>query len=237
MSDGYIRLYRKTLTSDIWQMPPLYFRVWTFLLMKANYEDSTMPDGFTIKRGQLVTSFRSLVQNLAWDDPETGHFKAPHHSTIQKILGYLSAQKMIIKKSSTLRTVITIINYDTYQQKNDDSCTLISTPISTIKEYTRKERNNTWPLFADFWNLYPKKAGKKSAEKAWAKIKMTDSLFDEILSALKMQIENNWAGKDKQFIPHPATWLNGERWTDEIIGLKEPVKKESQESIDERWLR
>lgn len=35
------------------------------------------------------------------------------------------------------------------------------------------------------------------------------------MAALKVHIES-WKGKDKDYIPHPATWLNDRRWEDEI---------------------
>jgi hypothetical protein len=27
---------------------------------------------------------------------------------------------------------------------------------------------------------------------------------------------STWASADRQFVPHPATWLNGKRWEDEV---------------------
>jgi hypothetical protein len=27
------------------------------------------------------------------------------------------------------------------------------------------------------------------------------------------------AGKEKQFVPHPATWLNGRRWEDDVAAI------------------
>jgi hypothetical protein len=41
-----------------------------------------------------------------------------------------------------------------------------------------------------------------------------------------------WKAKETEleFIPHPSTWLNGERWEDEIV--IEPKK----EKIDKKWM-
>ena len=65
--------------------------------------------------------------------------------------------------------------------------------------------------FDEFWAAYPKHRGKKDAQKAFKKVKPSD--VDKILSALEAQ-KRAW--NDPQFIPYPATWLNGERWEDEI---------------------
>lgn len=72
-------------------------------------------------------------------------------------------------------------------------------------------------LFDRFWKLYPRKIGKGNAEKAWKKLKVTQPLFDRICAALAAQVNSpDWKKDGGQFIPHPATWLNGKRWEDEL---------------------
>ncbi|KQQ60343.1 hypothetical protein ASF84_05305 [Pseudomonas sp. Leaf127] len=72
-------------------------------------------------------------------------------------------------------------------------------------------------LFARFWKLYPRKVGKDKAEKVWAKLKLTQALFDQILQALaKHSLTPGWTKDNGQFIPHASTWLNGKRWEDEV---------------------
>ena len=57
--------------------------------------------------------------------------------------------------------------------------------------------------------------GKKPAKKAWVKIKPDDGLVENILSAVEKQKQRKqW--QQKQFIPYPSTWLNQERWKDEV---------------------
>ena len=67
-----------------------------------------------------------------------------------------------------------------------------------------------------FWIAYPKKSAKQDAKKAWAKIKMTDELYEQIMYGLSIARGSiQWAEKNGRFIPNPATWLNGGRWEDE----------------------
>lgn len=67
--------------------------------------------------------------------------------------------------------------------------------------------------FDEFYARYPRKVGKGSARRAYAKaLKVTT--HDSIMFGLSQQLSSMEA-KDKQFIAHPATWLNGERWDDE----------------------
>ena len=68
--------------------------------------------------------------------------------------------------------------------------------------------------FDQLWSLYPRKIGKGQARKAFkAASKKID--FYDLLPKL-MDFVNTLEGKDKQYMPHLATWLNGERWTDEV---------------------
>lgn len=73
--------------------------------------------------------------------------------------------------------------------------------------------NNNIDHFDVFWEAYPKKMAKGQAKKAWAKaIKSEDAqtIIDATVGYAICQ-----KGKDKQFIPYPASWLNAERWKDE----------------------
>lgn len=69
--------------------------------------------------------------------------------------------------------------------------------------------------FDDFWSVYPRKVSKATASKAWAKLKPDDSLCATILADVKQRVSGEWKGKDVQYIPYPATYLNGKRWQDE----------------------
>lgn len=67
--------------------------------------------------------------------------------------------------------------------------------------------------FDAIWNAYPRKVGKGAARKAWAKARKSAG-FEEIargIAAFSAVAGNT----DQQFIPHLATWLNGERWNDD----------------------
>ncbi len=76
-----------------------------------------------------------------------------------------------------------------------------------------------------FWKAYPKKIGIGAARKAWGKIKPSETLLGKILK--KIEIEKNteqWIKDHGQYIPHPTTWLNQERWEDEVEVMEDPYK-------------
>ena len=71
--------------------------------------------------------------------------------------------------------------------------------------------------FDAFWNLYPKKQGKGACKKIWKKMKVSGELLNIVLAAVEKQKQSKqWTKENGQFIPMPATWLNQERWDDEI---------------------
>ncbi|MCP5263635.1 MAG: hypothetical protein H6929_19980 [Rhodoferax sp.] len=69
--------------------------------------------------------------------------------------------------------------------------------------------------FGQFWPAYPRKVKKKEALKAFEKINPTPELLNQMLAALRLQVKAlNWTGD--RYTPHASTWLNGERWLDEL---------------------
>lgn len=72
--------------------------------------------------------------------------------------------------------------------------------------------------FQDFWQMYPKKKAKSDAQKAWKKLKPSKDLVNKIFISLeKFTKSGEWKRNNGQYIPYPASWLNGKRWEDEII--------------------
>lgn len=81
--------------------------------------------------------------------------------------------------------------------------------------------------FDEFWKAYPKKVAKPAAIKAWAKLNPNDETFRKILESVKTQSASpDWLKDGGQFIPYPATYLNGRRWEDvfELPETKETLE-------------
>lgn len=69
------------------------------------------------------------------------------------------------------------------------------------------------PDFADFWTLYPRRVARKDALKAWGRLKPAQQMAAIVACAAWRRV---WATKDLDYLPYPATWINGERWDDEL---------------------
>ena len=69
------------------------------------------------------------------------------------------------------------------------------------------------PLFDEFWQIWPRREGKANAVKAWQKAIKKISESDLVEKAHAYVTSPTLP--QTQFVPHAATWLNGERWNDE----------------------
>jgi len=76
------------------------------------------------------------------------------------------------------------------------------------------QNNDDKILFSDFWTLYPKRMARKNAERAWERIDECE--YPAILLALAAWRRIWRLRDDDQYVPYPASWLNGERWHDEL---------------------
>ena len=76
----------------------------------------------------------------------------------------------------------------------------------------RIDKNKEEIPFDLFWSLYPKKVEKKKSEEKWKRLKLeTQKLILEDIPKRKLSI--SWVNG---YILNPMTYLNGERWNDEI---------------------
>lgn len=74
-------------------------------------------------------------------------------------------------------------------------------------------------LFDRFWAAYPKKVGKAAVRKKWAKLNVSEQLVEKMIMSLNTQRQSaQWQRDGGQYIPNPLTWLNQERWEDELGG-------------------
>ena len=104
--------------------------------------------------------------------------------------------------------------------------TLTDSDLPSPKENRKEKRNPHTPtngglsvddLFNQIWALYPKKVGKALAKKAFQKIKPNKELFDTMIKAIETHSSSrDWTKENGQYIPHLSTWLNQERWEDEL---------------------
>ena len=94
----------------------------------------------------------------------------------------------------------------------------LDTDTDTDTDPPKPPKGGDWPGFEQFWQAWPNKANKARAKKAWNKAKPDEALQARIITAVETSKRSHpqWLKDSGQFIPHAATWLNGEQWEDEI---------------------
>lgn len=78
------------------------------------------------------------------------------------------------------------------------------------------------PAFERFWTAYPHKVSKGHGRKAFATALRKVSP-EAMLAALARQIDVGMFNREHQ--PNPATWLNGERWLDEVVSREDTIMR------------
>jgi len=114
---GWIKIYRKILDSDVWP-DVTTFRLFFYLLLKATHEDGMEIGGIKLKRGQWLRSYRNLAKDLAYK--EGRGLKEYSINTIHKAIGKLQKAGMVTVQETELGTLFTIVNYAKYQGLSDD---------------------------------------------------------------------------------------------------------------------
>jgi len=217
---GYTKSYREK-----WQHPVfrdlLEAGIWAWMCDTAAWKDTKIRfngELVSLRRGQLVTSIRFMSEGFRIGEQVTRTF-----------LENLKNEGMANTQPTHRGTVITICNYDKYQENENSANTPVNEqPTSSqraantnkkeLKNKRTKEINISRTGFEIFWKAYPRHEGKKAAQKAYDKTTASDETIMNGLATAKRKWD------DPKFIPHAATWLNGERWQDEpAVDTKQPT--------------
>lgn len=136
---------------------------------------------------------------------------------------YLKSATQVQLRKTTRGAIISVINYDKYQDLSNYGNTeatqkQLSGKIgtNTITEEWKNVRKGKWnntytESFEIFWKEYPNRVGKPDAMK-----KYKEQEHSDIMDWLTRWKEYwDYSETEPRFIPHPATWLNQERYKDE----------------------
>jgi hypothetical protein len=105
---GYIIVARRLLESGIFQKPHLYIKLWLWMIMQARFKDHR-----NLKRGQFVTSIDQMRDAMTY---KIGYrTERPSRKEIRCVYDFLTKGHMIVTMKVTHGFIITICNYDLYQ--------------------------------------------------------------------------------------------------------------------------
>jgi len=140
INKGNFSLERRLLESDLWLSEKFTWgQAWVDMIGLANYEDSSFRIRnikIEVKRGQLAWSSVNLAQRWHWS-----------RNKLRNFLNVLKKDQQIIVESKQqnmmLTTIITIINYESYQRKSTAEYTKKGTPDSTAKRHQTVQQKDT----------------------------------------------------------------------------------------------
>ncbi len=105
---GYVLLARQVLESGIMEKPPLYFKLWIWMLLQASHQQHK-----TLKRGQFFTSIDKMREAMKY---KVGYRTVrPSRKEIRGVYEALTKGTMIGTTKGTRGLLITILNYDYFQ--------------------------------------------------------------------------------------------------------------------------
>lgn len=113
---GFVLTARIIDNSWVYSQPPYIREIWAWLYRNAQHKEYN-DRGYILKRGQLRTSIKEITEQLSW----LVGFKKTTYSVdqIKKTLHKLRIRSMISTKKTQAGMIVTICNYDYFQNPDN----------------------------------------------------------------------------------------------------------------------
>ena len=256
MEQGWVKIQNNIHSDPLLNKDSEYLSVWIYLVTHSAYMGYDVIFNGKVTRlneGQLLTSRKKIADATGVNDSKIKRILIALKNE-QRIEQQTDRQQSLI-------TLIDKNNYKYKDDRQIDQRVTNERPTEKETENEKEKRskrekekekeinkndknvinnNPLYPplkeegdeLFSLFWSNYPKKVGKGYAKKCFDKIKPSRELVDTMVKAINAQRKSEAWQRDKgQYIPNPSTWLNQQRWEDDLnVDLTDPLE-------DEIWSR
>lgn len=213
---GWIKIHRSITNHWLYTEKRVFskFEAWNDILLTVNYTDAkTIIKGsiYEVKRGQSILSLESWSKRWNWDK-----------SKVRRFLNTLQLDNMIVIKSDTVTTQLTVCNYESYQGERNADETQVkrkrnasethATPIEERKK-ENKEINTFEASLCEYgfnpelvkqWLVIRKQKKAVNSEIAFKgfirEVEKSHLTKDEIL---QLCIEKSWKGFEAIWIEAP----------------------------------
>jgi len=222
---GYTKLFNSILFSTIWREDDKTRIVWITLLAmsdKNGIAETSLPSLADAARVSLPDC-EIAIEKLKSPD-KYSRTKDNEGRRIRECDGgfvLLNHGKYRAKMSADERREYNRIKQKEWREENVKPASnnvIDKVGLSALSAHTEakadSEADSVTKAFNEFWTVYPRKAAKKDAEKAFPKA-IKKVRLETMLVAIRSQARGEgWTKDAGKFIPYPASWLNGERWND-----------------------
>ena len=173
---GWIKTHR-SITEWEWYKKPFMFHLFSHLLLKANHSDKRW-QGIEVKRGQLITSRKSL--SFQTGIPE---------QTTRTCLNRLKSTNELTIRSTKHYSLITIVNFELYQSKEKNQPTDQPTDAPAINQQPTNDQptTNHKQEWEEWKEVYSDKSILDFSEKfiEWSEKEHGNQAPEQTLSLLK----------------------------------------------------
>lgn len=210
--EGWIKLHRRIENWEWYKHHPTLI-VFIHLLIHANHEDRRWR-GIDVPKGHLITGINNLSKDLSLS-----------FRSIRTALKHLKSTSEITIQTTNRYSLIKLNNWDEYQT-NDKQSDKQATSQRQATDYKQEgknvkneKKNSIYTSdFDEFWNAYPRKIAKRKVFSIWKRRGLSKYLPKMLMFIGKAIKTKQWLDG---YIPHPTTFLNGDRWEDDLASYGE----------------
>ena len=141
-AEGWIKLHRKLLDNPVTMKDTDHLAVWIYLLLNASHNEHPAlfkGEKITLKPGQLITGRKSIALALHIDE-----------SKVERILKSLKSEQQIEQQTSNKNRLISITNWEFYQQSEQQSEQQVNTNKNIKND--KNERKDICQNILDLFN-------------------------------------------------------------------------------------
>ena len=132
-NQGWVSIHRKLLDNPIIGKPD-YLSVWVILLLLANHQEHSFiwnNEKQICKRGQVLTGRKKLAR-----------VSGVNENKVERILKYLESEQQIEQQKTTKFRLITIKNYNQYQDKKQQNEQQVNNKRTTSEQQVNTNNND-----------------------------------------------------------------------------------------------
>jgi uncharacterized phage protein (TIGR02220 family) len=216
---GYIMINRRLFNHTLWKEKRVFSRseAWIDIIQSARYKEGQGKEiigGKLIswERGQFVASYRFLQKRWGWRSL----------TKVETFLNMLKNESMIKTVISQGQSIITVCNYETYNQLKISKKTPEKTGVGQIEdseETKQKEGSNKeetiYEQVVDYLN---QKTGKGFKSKCTSTMKLINGrindgyTLDDFKKVVDVKVFDNKAGKFDSMYLRPETLFNATKF-------------------------
>ncbi len=209
MKRGAVLFARKTIDSDVffWK-PDKWFKIWFYLVSRMNHTANNL-----FERGENFVTYKEISNQTKASKGQ-----------IDKFMRWAKKEQMLTTRQTTRGMKVCVNKYWFYQDfsnykvdavvesKSNHSRTKVDTITNNDNNETIKQNIRAFP-FKDIWDKYPKKLGRKQAERHFGYSIKTKKDFEDIQTALNNYLKSERVAKG--YVQNGATWFNNwQDWVD-----------------------